>query len=171
MANKNDDDVDRMDDDGAPADDSDVQTPAGMRKQLDKLARENAALSRENAEFKKAAARGDREASLKEKGFRPEAAEFIPEEAWANPRLLDEFLAERAWLAQEARQEALDSREEVESLRRGLTPAQVDAFDRIQRVGAQSGDAPADLNALQQQIRSAKNPEELDALLGQYRLS
>ncbi len=151
--------------------DGQEQTPSELRKQLENTLKENKALKAENSKLVADRDKDVRAKTLADKGFKPEAAEFVPEDAWTDPRKLDEFLAERAWLAQEKRQEAIDAHEAEEAEVRGLTPDQAEAFRSVQRMAAESGDSPSDLAGLKARMQAAKSPAELDDVTKNFKLS
>lgn len=159
MSDYDDDDTNNSNDGGA------------LRKQLEKALKEMNDLKAENTKFKAEKVATAVGSKLSEKGFKPEAARFVPQDVGSDPARLDAWITENEGLL--ARKEAAPPVEAVETVTEGgthsLDPASTEAFTKIQAVSNGSA-AVVDIDALQAKMLACKTEEEFNNLIGQYRI-
>jgi hypothetical protein len=138
-----------------------------LRKQLEEALKAQNEMKARLAEFEAKERQATVGSVLAAKGFNAKLARFVPDEVGADEAKLTAWLNENADVFGAPAPAGDQAAPAAPSVPEGAA----EAFNRIEKVGAAGTNQIVDLAALQAQIKAAKNPEELNALMAQYKLS
>lgn len=136
-----------------------------LRKMYEDALKKNKEMSDKLASLETSVRTQSVEKALAEKGLSPKLAKFVSAEDGSDPVRLDAWVKENAELFGAAK-----APEDVTSGQPSVDSATADAFGRIQQVSESGSHVVTDLAALNNQIKNAKTPAELEQLMMQYRV-
>lgn len=154
----------------ADENDFDGQDGGALRKQLEKVLADNKALSEKLTAFEMRERTSAVEKALSEKGLNPKLARFVSAEEGSDPAKLDAWIKDNADLFGPA--QPAEGAGTTEPQGKPSVPQEAaTAYNAIQKVSENGAHTVVDLSSLQAQIKAAKDPAELNALLSQYQIS
>lgn len=137
-----------------------------LRKQLEKALKANKEMSDKLASMEATQRTSLVEKALSEKGLSPKLAKFVSAEDGSDPARLDTWIKENAELFGTPNPPAGETGGQP-----SVDAETQNAFGQIQKVSESGSHVVTDMAALNQQIKNAKNPAELEQIMAAYRIS